>query len=320
MDDALAYLAKTQRADGAWGAGARIDSRAGPAFTSLCVMAFLSAGHVPGEGRYGETVEKGIRWVLRTQQPNGLFAGDGSGGQEMYHHGISTLMLAEAAGMTDGKLGEEIRKKLVKAVEIILAAQRTENTPARGGWRYTLAHTDSDMSVTGWQIMALRAAKNVGCDVPAQNIDEAVAFIKRCQDANTGGFDYQPGSNLTIPCTGTGILALEICGKDQHKSKEVMRAANFLVKNPPRFGMQFGFYGLYYCSQAMFQVGDNYWDSFRPALHEMLFRTQRENGSWIGGGDGSYGPSYSTAMCVLALTVEYRYLPIYQRGEEPTDK
>ncbi len=190
----------------------------------------------------------------------------------MYLHGISTLMLAEAAGMTDGKLGDEIRKKLVKAVEIILAAQRTENNPARGGWRYTVAHTDSDMSVTGWQVMALRAAKNVGCDVPARNIDEAVAFIKRCQDGNSGGFDYQPGSNLTIPCTGTGILALEICGKDQHKSKEVMRAANFLIKNPPRFGMQFGFYGLYYCSQAMFQVGDNYWDSFRPALHEMLFR------------------------------------------------
>src|ERR1019366_3174353 len=132
-------------------------------------MAFLSAGHVPGEGRYGETVEKGIRAVLKAQHENGLIAADG--GQEMYHHGISTLMLAEAAGMTDAKLGDEIRKKLVKAVAIILKAQRTGGENERGGWRYHVAPGDgADISVTGWQIMALRAAKNVGCDVPAENI------------------------------------------------------------------------------------------------------------------------------------------------------
>ena len=214
VDHALAFLQSTQLTDGSWTSGGKGAGQANPAVTSLCVMAFLSAGHVPGEGRYGETVEKGIRWVLQAQQDNGLIANNG--GQEMYHHGISTLMLAEAAGMTDGKLGEEIRKKLVKAVDVILRAQRTEDGPERGGWRYTVAHTDSDMSVTGWQVMALRAAKNVGCDVPAQNIDEAVAFVKRCQDPHSGGFDYMPNANVTVACTGTGILALEICGKDLH--------------------------------------------------------------------------------------------------------
>jgi hypothetical protein len=319
VGQALAFLQSTQLADGAWGAGLPANGGANPAVTSLSVMAFLSAGHVPGEGRYGEAIEKGIRWVLQNQQENGLIAGNG--GQEMYHHGISTLMLAEAAGMTDGKLGEEIRKKLVKAVALILKAQRTEDGPERGGWRYTVAHQGgSDISVTGWQIMALRAAKNVGCDVPADNIDRAVEFIKRCQDPRTGGFCYQPGSNLTVPCTGTSILALEICGKNLHHSPEVLRAGAYLLKNPPRWGQQFGFYGIYYCSQATFQLGDNYWEFFRPLLHDMAYKNQKENGSWIGGGDGSYGPNYSTAMCVLALTVEYRYLPIYQRGEEPTDK
>ena len=32
------------------------------------------------------------------------------------------------------------------------------------------------------------------------------------------------------------------------------------------------------------------------------------------------GPNYCTAMAILALTVEYRFLPIYQRAEEPADK
>ena len=84
--------------------------------------------------------------------------------------------------------------------------------------------------------------------------------------------------------------------------------------------MAFGFYGLYYCSQATFQLGDNYWAFFRPLLHDMLFKNQKDNGSWTSGGDGSFGPNYSTPWCVLALTVEYRYLPIYQRNEGTGNK
>ena len=128
-----------------------------------------------------------------------------------------------------------------------------------------MAHVNgSDISVTGWQIMALRAAKNLGCDVPAENIDRAVDYIKRCQDPNSGGFCYMPHANLTVPCTGTSILALELCGKDLHHGPEVLRAGAYLLKNPPRWGDRICFYGIYYCSQATFQLGGNYWDFFRP--------------------------------------------------------
>src|SRR5205814_1665075 len=117
-------------------------------------------------GKYGQTVEKGIRWVLGRQQPNGLIATEY--GHEMYHHGIATLMLAEVAGMTDGELGREVRKKLEKAVALILKAQRRTGAE-RGGWRYQVAPVNgSDMSVTGWQLMALRAAKHLGGDVPTR--------------------------------------------------------------------------------------------------------------------------------------------------------
>src|SRR5688572_13643713 len=86
INKALVFLRGTQRDDGSWSAG---HSGRNPAVTALAVMAFLSAGHVPGEGPYGETVEKGIRWVLKAQQANGLIANEG--GHEMYHHGICTL-------------------------------------------------------------------------------------------------------------------------------------------------------------------------------------------------------------------------------------
>lgn len=316
IDRALVFLERMQESDGSWRAG-RYNKHAG--ITGLAVMAFLSAGHVPGEGPYGETVERGIRWVLNRQQANGLIATEGH--HEMYHHGICTLMLAEVVGMTDGRLAGEVRAALEKAVAVILRAQRPAGMH-RGGWRYRLEGNDADISVSGWQVMALRAAKNLGCDVPPEAIERAIEYVKRCYDPATGGYRYYPGGPLTVACTGTSILALELCGKQQHGAPELLKAGGFLLRNPPRWGHPHFFYAIYYCSQAAFQLGDNYWTSFRPKLHEVLFANQADNGCWSASqNEGrTYGPSYCTAMAVLALTVEYRYLPIYQRGEEPADK
>jgi hypothetical protein len=316
VDDAiergLRYLSQSQDADGSWGAG-RVKN---PAITALSVMAFLSAGHVPGEGKYGDTVERGIQAVLKSQHANGLIATEG--GHEMYHHGIATLMLAEAAGMTQGKLADELRSKLEKAVVVILEAQR-KNGQHKGGWRYRREGIDGDISVTGWQLMALRAAKNLGCDVPAEAIDQAIDYVKRCNDPISGGFRYFPaGGQLTPALTGTSVLALELCGKEYHRKPELLKAGSYILKHPPRWGGAHFFYTIYYCSQATFQLGGNYWDFYRPQLQQVLLQNQQPKGQWqIGDG---YGANYGTAMAILSLTVEYRYLPIYQRGEEPSEK
>ena len=115
--------------------------------------------------------------------------------------------------------------------------------------------------------------------------------------------------------TGTGILALEICGKEQHGKPELMKAGSYILDHAP-WKSGHVFYGIYYCTQAMYQLGDNYWNVYRPQLLEELLRRQRANGSW----DGEVGSSYCTAMAVLALTVDYGYLPIYQRGEDRATK
>lgn len=317
VDKALAFLHNTQKSDGSWTAG----NRSHVGVTGLAVMAFLSSGHTPGEGKYGKTISKGVEWMLTRQKPNGLIADDG--GHEMYHHGIATLMLSEVCGMLDKKQGKEVRKAVEKAVLLILKAQRIQGS-ARGGWRYTVTHQDgSDISVTGWQVMALRAARNLGCDVPAKTIENAVTYIKSCQDGRSGGFRYTPGGSVTIPCTGTSILALELCGKDEHKSEDVLKAGAYLVRtnNLPKWGDYHFSYSIYYGAQAAFQLGGNYWSTYRSRLHFLLPRHQGTTGSWQGGGyEASYGPNYSTAMAILALTVEYRFLPIYQRGEEPNEK
>jgi hypothetical protein len=309
---ALEFLKSTQKPDGAWESGGF--GRA-TSVTSLAVMAFLSAGHVPGApGPYREAIEKGIRYVLAHQKANGLIVSNTSHGP-MYCHGISTLMLAEVVGMTtDPALAEQASAGLARAVKLILMAQNLAKNPDNaGGWRYQPTSRDSDISVTGWQLMALRAARAAGCEVPSENIDRAIDYLKRCAVRPDGGFAYQPGQSPNNPRTGTGVLALEICG--EHLSREAVAGAEYLLKHPPRWASPYFFYEVYYCPLAMFQLGDKYFLAYYPKLVAILLEHQDRDGSWLSGdgNDRTGGRTYCTAMAVLALTVEYRYLPIYQR-------
>jgi hypothetical protein len=307
---ALDYLKSSQKPDGAWESGfGRATS-----VTSLAVMAFLAAGHVPGEpGPYREAIEKGVAYVVASQRPNGLLVSNTSHGP-MYCHGISTLMLAEVVGMTpDPATADRARDALARAVKLILLAQNLAKNPDNaGGWRYQPTSRDSDLSVSGWQVMALRAAKAAGCTVPSENIDRAIDYLKRCAVPG-GGFGYQPGGGPNNPRTGTGILALEVCG--EHLSAEAVAGAEYLVKHPPRWASPYFFYEVYYGSQAMFQVGDAYFRAYYPKLVAILLERQDRDGSWLSGdgNDRAGGRAYCTAMAVLALAIEYRYLPIYQR-------
>jgi hypothetical protein len=213
--------------------------------------------------------------------------------------------------MTDRDLGRECKRALERALTVILKAQAKAGQ-GRGGWRYRADGNEADVSVTGWQLLALRAAKNLGCDVPADRIDQAVEYLLRCREPMGNGFCYMPGGAATVPCTGTAVLCLEICGKAG--AAENRQAGSYLLKHPLDWKGEHFFYGVYYGAQATFQLGNNYWNAYRPKLHKVLFDHQEADGSWIGG--DKQGPAYATAMAVLALTVEYRLLPIYQRADD----
>lgn len=309
---ALRFLSEEQNQTGSWRAGTYGDSTA---TTSMAVMAFMAAGHVPGEGPYGLQINRGIRWVIQQQQANGMLIGKGRSHGPMYSHGISALMLAEAVGMMDDEqLGKDVRRALERAIKVILQAQNHRKEPAhRGGWRYYTTSTDSDLSVSGWQLLALRAAKDAGCDVPAENIDEAIAYIRRLSTPGNGGFGYQTGHGSNTTRAGTGIVALEVCG--DHHSDEALGAAEQILRRPLHRGDSYFYYGAYYCTVGMFKVGGEYWTRIKPILYETILAQQRADGSWQArtGSERKAGATYATSLSVLALAVEYRFLPIYQR-------
>jgi len=309
VSKALAFLAKSQQADGVF------PSQLGnnTAVTSLCVMAFLAKGHTPGCGPYGEVINKGIDVVLSGQHPNGMLVGKPTHGP-MYSHAISTLMLSEVSGMVTAERQKKIDAVLPRALRVLLDAQRiAKPAPMQGGWRYQPTSADSDISCSGWSLMALRSARNAGAAVPKEAIDAGVKFIMNCHTPDNG-FAYQPGGGPGHARTATGLLCLELCGK--HRDEAAIGAAEWILKHmPANYGGTFFYYWLYYASQGMFQLGGDYWVQFATAMYEIVLKCQQADGSWPAGSSHEAAPGvcYATAISVLAMSVTYRQLPIYQR-------
>ena len=307
---ALAYLAKSQLKDGSFRSGMRQNT----GITSLCVMAFLAKGYTPGTGPYGEVINRGIDFVLALQKPNGMLLGGTASHGPMYSHTISTLMLSEVSGMVDPVRQKKVDDALAKALMITLSAQKIrKNRIHQGGWRYQHTSTDSDISCTGWALMSLRSARNNGAGVPKEAIDQAVQFVMnlRCRD---GGFGYTSPSGPGLARTGTALLCLELCGR--HRDKAAVGGGDWILTHlPRRFGGSHFYYGLYYCAQGMFQLGGEYWERWAVNMYEMMLKFQKSDGSWPQGSsnEATAGPCFATAMGVLAVSVSYRQLPIYQR-------
>ncbi len=323
VDRGLDFLLESRNDDGSFGDSNR------NALTSLVLLALLARGHVPGDGRHGRAIIEGLDYLLADGRQNeeGYFGDDGS---RMYGHGITVLLLAEVLGM--GASPERERRMLAaceRGIELILRAQAVEKPPQHaGGWRYRPESIDSDLSMTVWMVMALRAAQNAGMGVPRAAIDRAVAYVRKCHDRRAGAFRYQatPTRDPELPITAAGVLSLQVCGV--YSGREVEAAADWLLRETPRWRREgwegsWFYYGVYYLAQAAHQLGGEHADVAREAIEELLLpgggrpSAQRPDGSWDppprSGEERRAGPVYRTAMAVLALGVEYRLLPISQR-------
>ena len=299
------------------------EDRAHVGVTSLACMAFLAGGHLPGRGPYGDAVENGLEFVLSCVSEDGYITHAGS---RMYSHAFATLFLAEVYGQTHR---QDIRGKLQLAVDFIVNSQNEE-----GGWRYEPYAVTSDMSIVVCQVMALRAARNIGIRVPKSVIDRAARYVVDSAITESslqrfgmmqyrnelGAFHYQKhdGSRSSFPLTSAGVASL--FGAGVYSDASIDQGIRYLRSNLAEFnytrgrpagGHYFFWYGHYYGVQAMYTAGADDWESYFSTVRDELLRMQNPSGSW----PNSIGPgeTFGTAMAVLILEIPYRFLPIFQR-------
>lgn len=302
INGALRYLAGQQRPNGAWVQGSgKTDFEV--AMTGYVLLAFMSTGNLPDSGPFAQNVRKGQDFLLEAVGPDGLFTSGGKASY-MYGHGIATVALSELYGQTRAAA---IRPKLERLVRVIIGAQNKA-----GGWRYNPQPREADMSVTVLQLVALRAAKNAGLDVPQEVIDSAVGFIRSCYDEKSGAFCYQPGQQPGFSRTAAAIYSLQVCGL--YNDPMVAAGSKYLFGH--RGGGQGWFaYGLFYSAPAEFMIGGESWVQWYSWIHDLLLEKAHREGDqvyWDLFAD-PYSKLYTTAVYTCILAVPYQYLPLYQR-------
>ncbi len=304
INGALRYLTAQQQTNGSWTAQGRKGDHP-VAMTGYVLICFMAAGNLPDEGDYARQVNAGMQFLLDLLQPDGTFRGvDGS--KYMYNHGIATIALAELYGQTRSPA---IRTKLERAVKLIVSTQ-SDRGDNKGGWRYRPFPGDADISITVMQVVALRAAKNGGLDVPQQTINDAIDYVRRCKVGNTGTFSYQAGRGPGgFARAAAAVYSLQVCG--QYDDPLVQSGSDYLFANN-KPGGQWWTYGCNYAAPAQYMIGGETWKRWYGLMKAELLRTVRQDGDqnyW----EGDVGPVYCTAAHATILAMPWHYIPLYQR-------
>jgi hypothetical protein len=308
----LEWLARHQAADGSWRfdlSGCQCDGAcrqpgtvtSTTAATGIALLPFLGAGHTHEAGEHRETVTRGLYYLMSRMQatPRG---GDLSEGT-MYGHGVATLALAEALGMTGDKM---LRPYVRDAVRFIETAQDMHG----GGWRY-LPGQAGDTTVTAWQLAALKSAALAGAAVPSPTIDGIGRFLDRVQVRAGEGYGYLAPQDR--PCTSAiGLLCRVYTAWPQQAT--IDRGLTRLARQGPE---REAVYQNFYLSQALLLRQHPAWVRWNRRNRDHLITRQaragHEAGSWsFNEPDTAPGGRLGhTALAVLTLEVYYRLLPIY---------
>jgi hypothetical protein len=236
----------------------------------------------------------------------------------MYHHGFAMLALAEAYGAIDEDLlwadpniqtPPERRRTIGQALHLAVRCAITsqENNPWKA-WRYRPESQDADTSVTGAVIIGLLAARNAGIKVPDNSIDDALVYMREVT-SKRGDVSYTPGFGMgnsnNLPAIACLVYAIS-----KHQDWPEYKSVTQVVRaNMEAVDTIYPQYNIYYVSQALFQSDFDSWTRWNAFTTRRLRREQSKDGSF----DSPHGKPYATAMSVLALALNYRLLPIYER-------
>lgn len=319
VNRALQWLAQHQNSDGSWSlnrfnkAGdcngqcgdSGIDSDTSG--TALGLLPFLGAGQTHLRGDHTMVVALGLRWLIEHQGENGDLRGRGNG--NMYAHGQAAIALCEVYALTQA---DNLRQPAQKSIDFIVAAQHDE-----GGWRYK-PNEPSDLSVVGWQLMALRSAQMAYLKVPPETLTRTNQFLNSVQmSSRVGRYSYMPGGHPSETMTAEGLLCRQYSGWRHNHPVLNNGVQALLIDHLPKRD-RVNMYYWYYGTQVMHHMGGSPWEKWNGALRDMLVamqeRTGHQAGSWTprSSHDPQGGRLYMTSLATLTLEVYYRHLPLYR--------
>lgn len=327
LERGLAWLARNQTAQGNWDSDDL-------GLVSLGALAFLSAGHLPGRGPYGDNVDRALNYVLDRVKPSGLL-NIADAQRDMYNHGLAAFVLGQAYGMTDDP---RVGRALDKALKLIAQTQCED-----GGWDYRARRQrrGHDLSLVVMQAKALRSAVDSGFEVRGDVIRLAIQSVREHYkaDNNARGFDEQArmgpgtftydGNRSTLAMAACGVVCLQEFGQYDDwripKNLDAIQIEIDRLRAPRGNGeVPFDAYTLYYVGQALYQVGGEPWSRNYPKLRDALIQSQvrrpespQEDGSWRDTRwvHGRPGMLYGTSVGCFLLAIPNRYLPILQEGK-----
>jgi hypothetical protein len=343
VERALDWLARHQDADGRWdGATAKYDDgtvvkgdddytvhcppaetcfgecsywEADAALTGLALLAYLGAGYTQTDGKYAQTVAKGLDFLLATQKPDGDLRGK-SRAVGMYCHAMATIALCESYALTGD---ERLREPVGRAVEFLVHSR------ARDGlaWRYAPGAPVGDTSILGWVVMALKSAKEVGISIPSTVQTGALGWLTLVSSGERQGLArYQPGESVTPTMTAEAWACRQFLGVGGPGPASA-EAAEYLLKNGSDRGSH-NLYYWYYGTLALFQHGGDAWARWNSRVRDEIVRRQHTGGHMAGSwdpDDSPYGTKggriYCTSLAALSLEVYYRYLRLYDEPKIP---
>ena len=154
----------------------------------------------------------------------------------------------------------------------------------------------------------LLGARNAGIEIPNDAIEKALSFFK-LNTMRDGNVSYQPGSSQGDGLCRASIATLVYAVGKRKDLPEYKAAAAFIKQRIDQDVNQHPFYTRYYMAQALFHSDIEVWKAWNQRIIEKLQKTQKADGSF----SSSYGPAYGTGMSVLALALNYRLLPVYER-------
>ncbi|TWU17461.1 prenyltransferase/squalene oxidase repeat-containing protein [Bythopirellula polymerisocia] len=315
--EALRWLSRNRSRDGTWSLvgpyedGARSENV--EAATAMALIAFQGAGYTPQQDAkdepFAEVVSRAWTKLLSKQDDNGNFFESGQGTQQLYTHALCTIALCELYGMTQDA---RYRDPAQRAVDYCVTVQAPE-----GGWKY-FPGTGSDLSVTGWFVMALQSARMAGLEVPTPCLNRIEKYLDSVSHEYGSQYSYQPERGPTVSMSAEGLLCRQYLGWG-HDDERLVRGANLLMDHLPEWKRDRDVYTWYYATQVCHHMEGQHWrawnDKMKVVIPQHQIQEGRERGSWDPQGfrwNGEGGRLFVTCLSTYMLEVYYRHLPIYQ--------